>query len=288
MEQQKALAGKICVVAGASRGLGRGVAQALGEAGATVIVTGRSSEATARTDNRPETFEDTARLVDEAGGVGHPYRCDHRNEEEVDRFAHWCLRRFGHVDCVVGAVWSGGEGFDGDRYRDGSRWGDPFWRRPARLMHGMMESGFYAQYLTAKAFAPAFVAARSGLMIFLTFDDDGAYLGDPFYDLAKATINRFALIAHAQLQPFGATALALSPGFVATERVADAGLASEVTETPFYAGRAIAALMQDADVARHGGGVLHVSALAAHYGFTDRDGRQPQRFRISRTEGSVP
>lgn len=276
------------MVAGASRGLGRGIAQALGEAGATVIVTGRSSEATARTDNRPETFEDTARLVDEAGGIGHPYRCDHRNEEDVDRFAHWCLRRFGQVDCLTGAVWSGAEGFDGENYRDGSRWGDPFWRRPTRLMHGMMESGFYAQYLTAKAFAPAFVAARKGLMVFISFDDGGAYLGDPFYDLAKASLNRFALVANAQLNPFGAAALALSPGFVATERVADAGIAAEATETPFYTGRAIAALMQDRDVARHGGSVLHVSDLASVYGFTDRDGRQPQRFHITEQKGNAP
>lgn len=280
---EKPLQGKTCVVAGASRGLGRGIAQALGEAGATVIVTGRSSEATARTDNRPETFEDTARLVDEAGGLGHPYRCDHRNEEEVDRFAHWCLRRFGKIDLLVGAVWGGSEGFDGEHFRDGSRWGEPFWRRPTRLMHDMLESAFYAQYLTAKAFAPAFVAAKNGLMVFLTYDEDSAYLGDPFYDLAMANVARLAKVADAQLKPFGATALALSPGFVATERVLDAGLAG-VTETPFYAGRAVAALMRDPDIARHGGAVLHVAELARIHGFTDRDGRQPARFRMQQQQ----
>lgn len=280
---EQPLKGKVCVVAGASRGLGRGIAQALGEAGASVIVTGRSSEATARTDNRPETFEDTARLVDAAGGTGYPYRCDHRNEEEVDRFAHWCLRRFGKVDGLVGSIWGGSEGFDGEYFRDGSRWGDPFWRRPARLLHDMLESGFYAQYLTAKAFAPAFAGAKNGLMIFLTFDDDGDYLGDPFYDLAMASVRRLVHVADAQLRPFGATALALSPGFAGTERVLDAKAAG-VTETPWYAGRAVAALMQDVAVARHGGAVLHVSDLARQYGFTDRDGTQPHRFRVQQQQ----
>ena len=274
------LAGKICVVAGASRGLGRGIAQALGEAGATVIVTGRSSEATARTDNRRETFEDTARLVDASGGIGHPYRCDHRNEEEVDRFAHWCLRRFGQIDAVVGCIWGGNDGFDGEHYRDGSRWGDPFWRRPTRLMNTMLESGFYAQYLTAKAFAPAFAGARRGLMAFLAWDDDGDYCGDPFYDMANAMTARLAVVAHAQLHPFGATAVALAPGFVRTERVVDAGLGDEATETPLYAGRAICALLGDTAVARHGGQMLHVAELARHYGFTDVDGTQPSRHRL--------
>ncbi|MGL4496331.1 MAG: SDR family NAD(P)-dependent oxidoreductase [Beijerinckiaceae bacterium] len=275
----KPLAGKICVVAGASRGIGRGIAQGRGEAGATVIVTGRSSETAARTDQRPETIEETARLVDAAGGKGHHYRCDHRNEVEVDRFAHWCLRRFGTVDCVVGAVWSGGEGFDGETHRDGSRWGDPFWRRPSRLMQDMLETGFHAQFLTARAFAPAFVAARRGLFLCVSFDDDGRYLGDPFYDLAKATVNRFALIAHAQLQPFGATALALAPGLVRTERMQESALAEAASESPVFAGRAAAALAADPSVARWGGQIVHAAVMARHYGFADSDGSVPDRYR---------
>jgi NAD(P)-dependent dehydrogenase (short-subunit alcohol dehydrogenase family) len=126
----KPLASKICLVAGASRGLGRGIAKALGEAGATVIVTGRSSEAGPRTDQRLETFEDTAREVEAAGGKGHPYRCDHINEREVDGLVSWSLRRFGRLDCVVDAVWGGNEGYDGERYPDGSQFGTAFWRRP--------------------------------------------------------------------------------------------------------------------------------------------------------------
>lgn len=274
------LAGRICLVAGASRGLGRGIARALGEAGATVIVTGRSSEAGPRTDQRFETFEDTAREVEAAGGRGHPYRCDHTNEREVDGLVAWALRRFGRLDCVVDAVWGGNEGYDGERYPDGSAFGAPFWRRPAARLGQSLESGVYAQLLLGRAVAPAMVQARSGLIVTVSFDTGPAYLGDVFYDLAKATMNRLTFAMAHELKPFSVTALGLSPGHVLTERVRDAGLATEATETPAYAGRAIAALAADPDVERHAGQVLHAADLARSYGFTDRDGTRPARFTV--------
>lgn len=271
---------KICLVAGASRGLGRGIAKALGEAGATVIVTGRSSEAGPRTDQRQETFEDTAREVEIAGGKGHPYRCDHTNEREVDGLVSWALRRFGRLDCVVDAVWGGNEGYDGERYPDGSAFGAPFWRRPVARLGESFESGVYAQLLLARAVAPAMVQTRSGLIVTVSFDTGPAYLGDVFYDLAKAAMNRLTFAMGHELKPFGVTALGLSPGHVLTERVRDAGLEAQTTETPLYAGRAVAALAGDPDVARHAGQILHVADLARAYGFTDRDGTQPARFTI--------
>ena len=274
------LSGRICLVAGASRGLGRGIARALGEAGATVIVTGRSSEAGPRTDQRQETFEDAAREVEAAGGKGHHYRCDHTNEREVDTLVSWALRRFGRLDCVVDAVWGGNEGYNGERYPDGSAFGAPFWRRPVARLGQSFESGVYAQLLLARAVAPAMVQARKGLIVTVSFDTQGGYLGDVFYDLAKAAMNRLTLAMATELKPFGVTALGLSPGHVLTERVRDAGMAQETTETPAYAGRAVAALLADAAVSRHAGQVLHVADLARDYGFTDRDGSQPERFTI--------
>lgn len=279
-ERDRPLAGRICLVAGASRGLGRGIARALGEAGATVIVTGRSSEAGPRTDQRQETFEDAAREVEAAGGKGHPYRCDHTNEREVDGLVSWCLRRFGRLDGVVDAVWGGNEGYDGERYPDGSAFGAPFWRRPVARLGQSFESGVYAQLLLARAVAPAMVQMRKGLIVTVGFDTEGAYLGDVIYDLAQAAMNRLTFAMGHELKPFGVTALGLSPGQVATERVRDAGLAKAGMETPAYAGRAVAALLADADVARHAGRVLHVADLARDYGFTDRDGSQPERFSI--------
>lgn len=280
-EPERPLANRVCLVAGASRGLGRGIARALGEAGATVIVTGRSSEAGPRTDQRLETFEDAAREVEAAGGRGHPYRCDHTQEREVDQLVSWCLRRFGRLDGVVDAVWGGNEGYDGERYPDGSAFGAPFWRRPVARLGQSFESGVYAQLLLARAVAPAMVQSRKGLIVTVSFDTAGGYLGDVVYDLAKASMNRLTLAMGHELKPFGVTALGLSPGHVLTERVADAGLASETTETPLYAGRAVAALLADPDVARHAGQVLHVADLARTYGFTDRDGAQPARFSMS-------
>ncbi|CAM5191859.1 short-chain dehydrogenase [Bosea thiooxidans] len=282
---QSSLAGRICLVAGASRGLGRGIARALGEAGATVIVTGRSSEAGPRTDQRSETFEDTAREVEAAGGKGYPYRCDHTNEREVDGLVAWALRRFGRLDCVVDAVWGGNEGYDGERYPDGSGFGTPFWRRPAARLGESFESGVYAQLLLARAVAPAMVQMRSGLVVTVSFDTAGGYLGDVFYDLAKAAMNRLTFAMAQELAPFGVTALAISPGHVLTERVRDAGLADATTESPLYAGRAVAALVADPEVARHAGHVLPVADLARAYGFTDRDGSQPERFIITNQRG---
>ncbi len=278
------LARRICLVAGASRGVGRGVARALGEAGATVIVTGRSSEAGPRTDARPEVIEDTAREVEAAGGRGVHYVCDHTKEREVDTMVSWALRRFGRIDVLVNAVWGGNEGFDGERHADGSRFGTPFWRRgPASLGHAL-ETGLYAQYLTSRAVAPAMVSARQGLIVTISFDTAGGYLGDVVYDVAKAAMNRLSLAMGAELKPHGVTALALSPGFVRTERVVEAGQAEEATETPRYAGRAVAALAGDAEVARFAGQMLHAADLARLYHFTDDDGSQPERFTIQSQE----
>jgi NAD(P)-dependent dehydrogenase (short-subunit alcohol dehydrogenase family) len=209
-------------VAGASRGVGRGLARALGEAGATVIVTARSSETGPRTEMRPESIEDTARMVDAAGGRGHHYLCDHRSERATDAMVHWALRRFGRIDVAACSVWGGNEGYDGTRYPDGAGWGTPFWRRSAEPYLGFLQAGPLPALLLARAVAPAMVAARSGLIALISFGTE-EYLGDVFYDSAKAATNRLALGFARELAPHGVTALGLSPGFVATERAQDLG-----------------------------------------------------------------
>ncbi len=220
-------------------------------------------------------MEDTAREVDLAGGRGHHYLCDHTSERAVDGLVHWGLRRFGRLDVVVSSVWGGNEGFDGTRYPDGAAWGTPFWRRSPQPFGHLMESGPYAALLLARAAAPAMAAARRGLIVLVSFDTAEGYLGDVFYDAAKAATNRLALAFAADLAPAGVTALALSPGHVRTERAHDAGLGADATESPLYAGRAVAALAADPAVARHAGLTLHAGALARLYGFTDADGSQP-------------
>ncbi len=155
------------------------------------MVTARSSETGARTDQRSEALEDTAREVDLAGGRGHHYLCDHTREGEVDAMVRWVLRRFGRIDVAVSSVWGGNEGYDGVRYPDGAAWGTAFWRRGlAPLRHGM-ETGPLAGLLLARAVAPAMVSAKGGLLALVSFGTE-AYLGDLFYDLAKFATNRLA------------------------------------------------------------------------------------------------
>ncbi|RUP20664.1 MAG: SDR family NAD(P)-dependent oxidoreductase [Methylobacterium sp.] len=269
----------MCLVAGASRGVGRGLARALGEAGATVIVTARSSETGPRTEMRAEAIEDTARAVDAAGGRGHHYLCDHRSERATDALMHWALRRFGRIDVAACSVWSGNEGYDGERYPDGAGWGTPFWRRSAEPYLGLLEAGPLPALLLARAVAPAMVAARAGLLALVSFGTED-YLGDVFYDSAKAATNRLTLAFARELAPHGVTALGLSPGFVATERARDLGHAQHATESPLYAGRALAALAADPGIAARAGAVLHAGDLARVYGFTDADGTRPERFRV--------
>ena len=273
-----ALASRVCLVAGASRGVGRGVARALGEAGATVIVTARSTETGNRTDGRTEVIEDTAREVDAAGGRGHHYICDHTKERDVDTLVSWCLRRFGRIDVLVNAVWGGNEGFDGTRHADGSQFGTPFWRRGSRLLGHALESGLYAQFLTSRAVTPAMVSAKKGLIVSISFDTGPGYLGDVVYDLAKTAMNRLSLAMAEELKPHGVSAMVVSPGFVRTERVVDAGMAADATETARYAGRAVAALAADPDVGRFSGQIVHAADMARLYHFTDDDGSQPSRF----------
>lgn len=269
----------IGLVAGASRGIGRGVALGLAEAGATVVVSARSSEAGPRTEGRAEVIEDVAREVDLAGGRGHPYVCDHTSERAVDGLVSWSLRRFGRLDVVVCSVWAGNEGFDGATFPDGSAWGTPFWRRPAGLATDFHRGGVVPALLLARAVAPAMVAARKGLVVFVSFDTSAGYLGDVFYDGAKHALNRLAFACAEELRPHGVTALALSPGRVATERVREAGADDGATETPLFVGRAVAALAADPDVARDSGRVLATADLARRYGFTDADGTVPERYR---------
>jgi NAD(P)-dependent dehydrogenase (short-subunit alcohol dehydrogenase family) len=273
------LGGRTCLVAGGSRGVGRGIALALGEAGARVIVTGRSSEAGAATDARPETIEETARELSARGGEGLLFRCDHAEQREIDALMGYVRRVAPKLDLAVLNVFGGNDGFDGERYPDGSAFGTPFWRRPAARLGRLMETALYANLLTAQALAPFMVAARKGLIIVTTFDAGGAYLGDAFHDLAMASTARLAFVMAKDLAPHKVTVLALSPGLVRTERAVAAGLGEEAKESPLYAGRVVARLAGDDDVARFAGQVLHVADLARLYEVRDVDGSQPARYK---------
>jgi NAD(P)-dependent dehydrogenase (short-subunit alcohol dehydrogenase family) len=270
--------GPVVIVAGASRGVGRGIACALGEAGMRVVVTARSSEGGRITEARRETIEDTARAIIAAGGKAYPYLCDHTDPRDVDGLVAWCLRRFGRIDAAICAVWGGNEGFDGERYDDGTRWGDPYWRRPLTRFAPAIETGLYAALVLAHSVTPAMVAARAGVIGLVTFDPASGYLGDLTYDIAKAGVARLAYACAQDLAGTGVTALALAPGRVRTERAMEAGMGADEGESPLYLGRGVAALLHAGDAPAHAGNVVHAADLAQSYGIDDVDGRRPPRF----------
>ncbi len=265
------LRGRVAVVTGASRGVGKGIALALGDAGATVYVTGRS-EAGGTTEGLPGTVRDTADAVTQRGGQGVAIRCDHTADAEVEALFARVTQEQGRLDLLVNNVWGGYEQHDWPRF------GAPFWEQPLRHWHGMFESGVRAHLVASRLAVPLLLANGGGLIVHTTAWDRDRYLGNLFYDVAKAAVNRLAFGMGRELRPHNVAVVALAPGFVGTERVraafAAAGREPPSLESPEYTGRAVVALAGDADVLARSGRVLTVGELAAEYGLTDVDGRQ--------------
>ena len=271
------LRGKVVVVTGGSQGVGKGIALALGEAGATVYVTGRS-DASGTTEGLPGTVSDTAAEITRRGGQGVAVRCDHTADAEVEALFARVKQDQGRLDVLVNNAWGGYEEFDW------SRFGAPFWEQPMRLWSGMFESGVRAHLAATRLAVPLMLPERGGLIVHTTAWDRDKYLGNLCYDVAKAAVNRMALGMARELQPHHIAVVALAPGFVGTERVRAAFVAASRAapnlESPEYNGRAVVALAADANVMAKSGRVLTVGHLAAEYGFTDVDGRQWPPFQI--------
>lgn len=279
------LSSTIAVVAGASRGVGRGVALALGEAGATVYVTGRTLKSHRRRDVRG-SIDETADEVTRLGGRGIAVQTDHTRVEDVRALLDGVRQRERRLDVLVHAVWGANE--------VGLETG-PLWEQPLALWDATMRAGVWAALLTARYAAPLLIdtAAREGrppLVATISFLDRGRYTGHLYYDLAKAALNRFAFGLAEDLKPHGVASVAVSPGFVRTERVLDAFKTSERrwarvselagSESPRYVGRAVAALAADPAVFTQTGQTLLAADLARAYGVTDTDGAQPAPFRV--------
>jgi NAD(P)-dependent dehydrogenase (short-subunit alcohol dehydrogenase family) len=269
----------VAIVTGASRGVGKGIAVALGEAGATVYVTGRS-DVGRTTEGLPGTVRETAEAVAQRGGHGIPVRCDHTVDAEAEALFARVKEEQGHLDVLVNNVWGGYEQVDW------SRFGAPFWEQLLRHWSGMLEAGVRAQLVATRLAVPLMLCHRRGLIVHTTAWDRDQYLGNLVYDVAKAAVNRMAFGMARELQPYHVAVVALAPGFVGTERVlvafAGAGRVPENLETPEYSGRAVVALASNANVMAKSGRVLTVGQLAAEYGFTDVDGRQWPPFQIDR------
>ncbi len=284
------LKGKIALVAGATRGAGRGIACMLGEAGAMVYCTGRSSRGKSlgpagnggpfSLAQRPETIEETAELVNAYGGVGIPVQVDHTGEAQVKALFERVKAEQGRLDVLVNDVWGGDEL---------TEWGRPFWDLTVEKGLLMQQRAVHSHIITARYAAPLMIERGQGLIIEITDGDTLDYRGNFFYDLAKTSVIRLAYAMAQELRPHHVTALALTPGFLRSEAMLEHFGVTEAnwqegakkdphfiaSETPFYVGRAVAALAADPAVAQKSGQVFSSWGLAQEYGFSDVDGRQP-------------
>ncbi|MGW4482230.1 SDR family oxidoreductase [Amycolatopsis sp. NPDC004368] len=292
----------VALVAGATRGAGRGIAAALGEAGATVICTGRSSaERDGHSDyDRPETIEETAALVTSLGGTGVPVQVDHLDHEQVRVLAERVRRDHGRLDVLVNDIW-GAEKLKGGP----AEWHKPIWRHDLDAGLRILRLGVETHLVTSHFLLPLLVERPGGLLVEIT-DGTQAYNADNyrisvFYDLAKASVNRLAFSQGHELAPHGGTAVAVTPGWLRSEMMLDNyGVVEENwrvalepdrpdglptapppfarSESPRYVGRAVAALATDPQRARWNQRSVSSAELAREYGFTDVDGTQPDSW----------
>jgi NAD(P)-dependent dehydrogenase (short-subunit alcohol dehydrogenase family) len=280
---------KVAVVAGASRGCGRGIAVALGDAGATVYVTGRTTRiGPAPVDGAPGTIEDTADEVTRRGGKGIPVPVDHSNAAQVEELFARVRREQARLDILACAVWGGNE-----RYVD-PVWEQPFWNQPVRAWEEFMGGGPQAFWIAAHAAAGLMAGQSAGLIVAITepiFEHTkfhGSLQWDFFGHLPHYALNRLVATLAPGAKKAGISVIGLLPGFMKTERVemhmqgADEEVRKQyrydLAETPEYAGRAVAALAADPNVLNKAGGLVFVADAAKEYGFTDIDGRYIDNF----------
>ncbi len=283
------LAGKVALVAGATRGAGRGIAVELGAAGATVYVTGRTTRGQPSDYGRSsETIGETAELVTVAGGTGIAVRVDHLVPDEVEALIQRIRAEQGRLDILVNDIWGGEQLFE---------WNKPVWDHNLDNGLRLLRLGIDTHLITAHFALPLLIERPGGLLVEVT-DGTAAYNADhyrlsPFYDLAKVAANRMAWAHAKDLEQHGATALSLTPGWLRSEMMLEHfGVTEEtwrdatvrephfaISETPRFAGRAVAALAADPERARWNGQSLSSGGLAQVYGFTDLDGSRPDAWR---------
>ncbi|WP_346537970.1 SDR family oxidoreductase [Micromonospora sp. DPT] len=282
------LTGKVALVAGATRGAGRQIAIQLGAAGATVYATGRSSRAGRSEMDRPETIEETAELITAAGGTGIGVRVDHLVPEQVRDLVARIDAEQGRLDVLVNDIWGGDPLIT---------WEKPVWEQPLEAGFRTLRLAVDTHIITSHHALPLLIRRPGGLVVEIgdgtrSYNDEN-YRLSVFYDLAKVSVNRLAFSWGHELKPHGATAVALTPGWIRSEAMLEHfevteenwrdGAAKDphflISETPAFVGRAVAALAADEGKARWNQASVSAGELSQVYGFTDVDGSRPDAFR---------
>lgn len=279
------LEGKIALVAGATRGAGRGIAIELGAAGATVYVTGRTTKSTPSDYNRLETIEETAELVNKAGGQGIALQVDHLDPVQVEKLSDRIRKEYGRLDILVTDIW-GGEGK--------TEWNVPLWEQPLEKGLFVLKNSTESHIITGHFLLPLLIKNKGGILFEITdgtaeYNSKNYRCNCLFYDLAKTTINRIAWALSLELAPYNCTSIGMTPGWLRSEMMLDNfGVTEEnwrdaikdnpgfdQSETPRFIGRAIVHLAADPEVHRFNGKSMKCIDAARIYGFTDLDGTQP-------------
>jgi NAD(P)-dependent dehydrogenase (short-subunit alcohol dehydrogenase family) len=283
------LTGKVALVAGSTRGAGRGTAVALGEAGATVYCTGRTTRERRSEYDRPETIEETAELVTAAGGRGIAVAVDHLEAGDVQALVRRIDAESGRLDVLVNDIWGGELLFE---------WDTPVWEHDLAKGLRILRLAIDTHLITSHFALPLLIRQPGGLVVEMT-DGTAEYNAEHyrisvFYDLAKTAAIRLAFAQGKELAPHGCAAVALTPGWMRSEMMLEHfgvteanwrdGAATNphfaaISESPRFVGRAVAALAADPDLGRRNGGSFSSGGLAREYGFTDLDGSQPDCWR---------
>jgi NAD(P)-dependent dehydrogenase (short-subunit alcohol dehydrogenase family) len=286
LKSARPLEGSVAVVAGATRGAGRGIARALGEAGATVYCTGRSVRGNPSPYRRPETIDETADIINAAGGTAIPVRVDHTVESEVEALLRRVDGEHGRLDVLVNSI-AGEEPMMG-------QWGS-FWKVDLTKADAILRQSLVSHIITAKYAAPVMIRERRGLIVEVTENDILLAGGNPLSQVVKLGLKGLALTMATELRPYGVAAIAITPGFLRSESMLEHKGVTEAnwrdggkkdknfleSESPLFVGRAVAALAQDPNVLDRSGQLLSSWQLGREYKFTDYDGRRPDWGRLA-------
>ena len=271
----KTLSGKVAVVTGASRGVGKGIALGLGEGGATVYVTGRTTQEGTDIEKLGGTVFRTAEEVSAVGGKGIAVECDHRNDEHVERLFQQVREESGQLDILVNNAWGGYE----QMVQDGEfTWPRPFWEQPFWRWDAMFQNGVRAAYVAGALGARMMVEQQSGLIVNISFWAAQKYMGNVAYGAAKAAVDKLSTDMAHEAEKFNIAVISLYPGLVRTEGVLRAAEFFDMSnsESPEFTGRVIAALANDPNRMTRTGKVWVGAGLAQEYGIEDIDGKRPR------------